>query len=148
MSMVLLAMSTLIVMQSVDASAKIKTKKYTLDLRGGGTLIRQPSVVKKAKRVKVKSSKKSVVKAKYLKKKKEIYLKAKKKGSAIVYVTCRMKNGKVQKIRYKIKVIRTKPLTPLQQSKNLLQFKISTGKRKVLQNWNGRMNCTNSLYIG
>jgi uncharacterized protein YkwD len=117
LSMVLLVMSALLGAQSVDASAKIKTKKYTLDLRGGGELIRQPSVVRKAKKVTVKSSNKAVVKVKYLKKKKEIYLKAKKEGSAVVSVTCRMKNGKIQKIRYKIKVIRSVPLTPLQQSK-------------------------------
>jgi uncharacterized protein YkwD len=116
-SMVFFLVSALIGVQGVDVSAKIRTKKYTLDLRGGGTLIRQPLVLRRAKKVTVTSSNEAVVKVTYFKKQKEICLKAKQEGSAVVSVICNMKKGKVQKIRYKIKVIRSKSLTPLQQSK-------------------------------
>lgn len=128
MSMVILLVVTMVGMQNVDVSAKIKTKKITLNLRGGGTSLRQPKLVRKAKKVKVKSSKKSVVKVKYLKKKKQIYLQGRKKGTAVVRVTCRMKNGKTKKLKYKVKVIRTKAVTDLERSKKA--FAIQNQYRK------------------
>lgn len=54
-------------------------------------------MVRKAKKVKVKSSKKSVVTVKFKKKRKQIYFKAEKKGTVVVYVSCKMKNGKTEK---------------------------------------------------
>ena len=77
--------------KETEVSAKIKTKKITIDLRGGNTAIREPEIVRKAKVVKVKSSKKSVVKVKFKKRKKEICFKAKKKGSALITVSCKIK---------------------------------------------------------
>lgn len=115
-------------MQKVDASAKVKTKKITINLRGGNTAIREPVMVLKAKKVKVKSSKKSVVMVKFKKKKKEIYFKAKKKGTASICVTCKMKNGKTEKLRYKVKVIKTKAVTDLDRSKKA--FAIQNQYRK------------------
>ncbi len=96
-SIVLLLMLTMAGSKETEVSAKIKTKKITIDLRGGNTAIREPEIVRKAKVVKVKSSKKSVVKVKFKKRKKEICFKAKKKGSALITVSCKMKNGKTKK---------------------------------------------------
>lgn len=64
-SIVLLLMLTMAGSKETEVSAKIKTKKITIDLRGGNTAIREPEIVRKAKVVKVKSSKKSVVKVKF-----------------------------------------------------------------------------------
>ncbi len=130
MSMVILLVVTMVGMQNVEVSAKIKTKKITLNLRGGGTSLRQPKFVRKAKKVKVKSSKKSVVKVKYLKKKKQIYLQGRKKGTAVVRVTCRMKNGKTKKMKYKVKVIRTKVVTDLERSKKVFAIQNQYRKEK------------------
>lgn len=130
MSMVILLVVTMVGMQNVDVSAKIKTKKITLNLRGGGTSLRQPKLVRKAKKVKVKSSKKSIVKVKYLKKKKQIYLQGRKKGAAVVRVTCRMKNGKTKKMKYKVKVIRTKAVTDLERSKKAFAIQNQYRKEK------------------
>ena len=55
--------------KDTEVSAKIKTKKITIDLRGGNTAIREPEIARKAKAVKVKSSKKSVVTVKFKKRK-------------------------------------------------------------------------------
>lgn len=123
-------MATLIGMQDSDVLAKVKTKKLTLNLLGGGTLLRQPTMVLKAKKVKVRSSKKSVVKVKYLKKRKQIYLKGRKKGTAVVHVTCKMKNGSTKKMKYKIKVIRTKATTDLQRSKKAFAIQNQYRKEK------------------
>ena len=115
--------------KETEVSAKIKTKKITIDLRGGNTAIREPEMVRKAKVVKVKSSKKSVVTVKFKKRKKEICFKAKKKGSALITVSCKMKNGKTKKMRYKVKVIKTKEPTDLERSKKA--FAIQNQYRKA-----------------
>ena len=128
-SIVLLLMLTMAGSKETEVSAKIKTKKITIDLRGGNTAIREPEIVRKAKVVKVKSSKKSVVKVKFKKRKKEICFKAKKKGSALITVSCKMKNGKTKKMRYKVKVIKTKAPTDLERSKKA--FAIQNQYRKA-----------------
>ena len=115
--------------KETDVSAKIKTMKITIDLRGGNTAIREPEIARKAKAVKVKSSKKSVVTVKFKKRKKEICFKAKKKGSALITVSCKMKTGKTKKMRYKVKVIKTKAPTDLERSKKA--FAIQNQYRKA-----------------
>lgn len=129
MSFVLLLVLTVAGMKETEVSAKIKTKKITIDLRGGNTAASEPEMVRKAKKVKVKSSKKSVVTVKFKKKRKQIYFKAKKKGTVVVYVSCKMKNGKTKKMRYKVKVIKTKAPTDLERSKKA--FAIQNQYRKA-----------------
>ena len=68
MSFVLLLVLTVAGRKETEVSAKIKTKKITIDLRGGNTAASEPEMVRKAKKVKVKSSKKSVVTVKFKKK--------------------------------------------------------------------------------
>lgn len=97
MSFVLLLVLTVAGRKETEVSAKIKTKKITIDLRGGNTAIREPEIVRKAKKVKVRSGKKSVVTVKFKKKRKQIYFKAKKKGTVVVSVSYKMKNGKTKK---------------------------------------------------
>lgn len=129
MSFVLILVLTMVGMQKGDISAKVKTKKVTINLRGGNTAIREPLMVLKAKKVQVKSTKKSVVTVKFKKKRKQIYFKAKKKGTAVIRVTCKMKNGKTKKIKYKVKVIKTKAVTDLDRSKKA--FAIQNQYRKA-----------------
>lgn len=129
-SFMLLVMLMVSGVQTEDVSAKVKTKKITIDLRGGNTAIREPMMVIKAKKVKVKSSKKSVVTVKFKKKKKEIYFKAKKKGTAVIRVTCKMKNGKTKKMKYKVRVIRTKAVTALERSKKAFAIQNEYRKEK------------------
>lgn len=66
-SIVLLLVLTMAGRKDTEVSAKIKTKKITIDLRGGNTAASEPEMVRKAKKVKVKSSKKSVVTVKFKK---------------------------------------------------------------------------------
>ena len=129
MSFVLLLVLTVAGRKEIEVSAKIKTKKITIDLRGGNTAASEPEMVRKAKKVKVKSSKKSVVTVKFKKKRKQIYFKAKKKGTVVVYVSCKMKNGKTKKMKYKVKVIKTKAPTDLERSKKA--FAIQNQYRKA-----------------
>lgn len=128
-SIVLLLMLTMAGRKETEVSAKIKTKKITIDLRGGNTAIREPEIVRKAKKVKVRSSMKSVVTVKFKKKRKQIYFKAKKKGTVVVSVSCKMKNGKTKKMRYKVKIIKTKEPTDLERSKKA--FAIQNQYRKA-----------------
>lgn len=116
--------------KETEVSAKIKTKKITIDLRGGNTAIREPEIVRKAKKVKVRSSKKSVVTVKFKKKRKQIYFKAKKKGTVVVSVSYKMKNGKTKKMRYKVKVIKTKAPTDLERSKKAFAIQNQYRKEK------------------
>ena len=112
-------------------TASAKTKKVTMNLVGAKTLYKYPAALDKAKKVTVKSSKKSVVTAKCKKKRgiREIMLKAKKLGSATVTVKCRMKNKKTKIYKYKVKVVKAKkPATVLELSKKA--FKIQNQYRK------------------
>lgn len=129
-SCMLLVMLMVSGVQTEDVSAKVKTKKITINLRGGNTAIREPMMVLKAKKVKVKSSKKSVVTVKFKKKRKQIYFKAKKAGTATICVTCKMKNGKTKKMKYKVKVIRTKAVTALERSKKAFAIQNEYRKEK------------------
>lgn len=106
------------------------TKKVTINLNGSKTLYKYPAALEKAKKVSVKSSKKSVVTAKYKKTKKvkRIVLTAKKKGTATVTVKCTMKNKKVKTYKYKVTVVKKKKTTALDDAKKA--FKIQNQYRK------------------
>lgn len=107
-----------------------KTKNVTMNLVGTKTLNKYPAALDKAKKVTVKSSKKSVVKVQYKKTKKtrRIVLTAKKLGTATVTVKCRMKNKKIKTYKYKVKVVNIKKVTALDKSKEA--FKIQNQYRK------------------
>lgn len=127
-TMLLFCMGLLVEGGTVSA----KTQKVTMNLVGAKTLYKYPAALDKAKKVTVKSSKKSVVTAKCKKKRgiREIMLKAKKLGSATVTVKCQMKNKKTKVYKYKVKVVKAKkPATVLEQSKKA--FRIQNQYRKA-----------------
>ena len=107
-----------------------KAKKVKMNLTGARTLNKYPAALDKAKKVTVKSSRKSVVTVKYKKTKKirRIVLKAKKVGSATVTVKCRMKHKKTKTYKYKVTVSKGKKVTALEQAKKA--FKIQNQYRK------------------
>ncbi len=112
------------------AQAKIVTKRVTMDLNGNKVRYKRPSILDKAKKVRVKSSKKSVVSVKYKKNRKDrrIAFTLKKKGSAVVTVRCVLKNGQKRTVRYKIKVTKKHILTDLEKGKKA--FAIQNRYRK------------------
>lgn len=108
------------------------TKKVTINLNGSKTLYKYPAALEKAKKVSVKSSKKSVVTAKYKKTKKvkRIVLTAKKKGTATVTVKCTMKNKKVKTYKYKVTVVKKKKTTALDDAKKAFEIQNQYRKEK------------------
>lgn len=120
----------LAVLAQGDTVSAAKAKKVTMNLVGAKTLNKYPAAMDKAKKVTVKSSKKSVVVAKYYKAKgiRRIILKAKKLGSATVTVKCKLKNGKTKTYKYKVKVVKVKKVTALDKAKEA--FKIQNQYRK------------------
>lgn len=114
----------------VVAQAKTVTKQVTMDLNGNRVQYRRPSILNKAKKVKVKSSKRSVVSVKYRKNRKDrrIAFTLKKKGNATVTVRCILKNGQKKIIRYKIKVTKKHIMTALEKGKKA--FAIQNRYRK------------------
>lgn len=114
----------------VAAQAKTLTKQVTMDLNGNRVQYRRPSILNKAKKVKVKSSKRSVVSVKYRKNRKDrrIAFTLKKKGNATVTVQCVLNNGQKRIIRYKIKVSKKHVMTDLEKGKKA--FAIQNRYRK------------------
>lgn len=86
------------------ALAKTKTVKVDMVKKASKTIC--PATLSKAKKVKVKSSKPSVVKVKYKKTKKNrrIIITGKKPGTAMVTVRCYLKSRKKKVYKYKVKV--------------------------------------------
>lgn len=113
-----------------DTVSAARVKKVTMNLVGGKTLYEYPAAMDKAKKVTVKSSKKSVVAVKYYKAGgiRRIVLKAKKLGSATVTVKCRLKNSKTKTYKYKVKVVKVKKVTAKDKAKEA--FKIQNQYRK------------------
>lgn len=107
-----------------------KTKKVTMNLVGAKTLYKYPAALDKAKKVTVKSSKKSVVMAKCKKTRgiREIMFKAKKTGTVMVTVKCQMKNKKTKTYKYKVEVVKGKKVTKKELAKEA--FKIQNQYRK------------------
>lgn len=127
-TMLLFCMGLLV--EGVTGSAK--TQKVTMNLVGAKTLYKYPAALDKAKKVTVKSSKKSVVTAKCKKKRgiREIVLKAKKLGSATVTVKCRMKNKKTKIYKYKVKVVKAKRTTKKELAKKAFEIQNQYRKEK------------------
>ena len=116
----------------VAAQAKTVTKQVTMDLNGNSVQYRRPSILDKAKKVMVKSSKKSVVSVKYRKNRKDrrIAFTLKKKGNATVTVRCVLKNGQKKIIRYKIKVTKKHIMTDLEKGKKAFAIQNKYRKEK------------------
>lgn len=108
MIVIAVPMVCLAILSHADTVSAAKAKKVTMNLIGAKTLYKYPAALDKAKKVSVKSSKKSVVKVKYKKAKgiRRIVLTAKKTGNATVTVKCRMKNKEVKTYKYKVKVVK------------------------------------------
>ncbi len=132
-------MMVLAMMVSVSANAKTKsvTKKLTIDRTVSKLCSRKPSALMKARKVRVKSSKKAVVIGRYWKKGKnrKIVFTPKKKGSAVITVTCYLKKGKKKVYRYKIKVTESRKMTDLEKSKKAFeiqnQYRLDKGVEKL-----------------
>ena len=107
-----------------------KTSKVTMNLVGAKTRYKYPAALKKAKKVTLKSSKKSVVKATYKKSKgiRRIVLTAKKLGTATVTFKCKMKNNTTKIYKYKVSVVKSKKVTAMDKAKRA--FKIQNQYRK------------------
>lgn len=119
---------------SVPAAAKAKTvtKQVTMDLNVNGVQYKRPAILDKAKKVKVKSSKNSVVSVKYKKNRNDrrIAFTLKKKGNATVTVRCILKNGQEKIIRYKIKVTKKHIMTDLEKGKKAFAIQNQYRKEK------------------
>lgn len=128
---IVLAMG-IVVSAPVAAQAKTVTKQVTMDLNGNRVQYRRPSILDKAKKVRVKSSKKSVVSVKYKKNQKDrrIAFTLKKKGNATVTVQCVLKNGQKKIIRYKIKVSKKHIMTDLEKGKKAFAIQNKYRKEK------------------
>lgn len=114
------------------AQAKTVSKRVTMDLNGNKVRYKRPAILDKAKKVRVKSSKKSVVSVKYKMNRKDrrIAFTLKKKGSAVVTVRCVLKNGQKRTIRYKIKVTKKHIMTDLEKGKKAFAIQNSYRKEK------------------
>ncbi len=120
------------VLAAGNTEVSAKTTKITLDLRGDASLVKFPAVLKKSKKVKVKCSNKSVVRAKYRKNRKfkRIEFQGKKKGTATVTVKCILKNKKTKTLKYKVKVIKSRRVTALDKAKKAFQIQNQYRKDK------------------
>lgn len=88
-------------------TTKAKTvNKISLNLTADKVRVKRPAALKKAKKVTIKNSKKTVAKAAYKKNRKDrrIVITAKKKGTATITVKCKLKNNKTKTIFYKVTV--------------------------------------------
>ena len=137
-----------------------KTKKLSMNLEGGKVRNLYPKTLENAVKVKVKSSKPSVVKIKYKKNKskvsRELIFTAKKLGKATVTVKCTMKNKKVKTLKYKVTVKKVKRITEKQMSKQAFKIQNRYRKEKGVKElqWSdelyefARFRLTNSGYDG
>lgn len=130
--LVTVLMMGIVVSVPVAAQAKTVTKQVTMDLNGTRVRYKRPAILDKAKKVWVKSSKKSVVSVKYKKDQKDrrIAFMLKKKGNATVTVQCVLKNGQKKIIRYKIKVTKKHIMTDLEKGKKAFAIQNSYRKEK------------------
>lgn len=93
----------------VTGTVSAKEKAVKIDISKSATQTKRPKALGKAKKVHVKSSKPSVVKAKFKNNKKDrrIVLTGKKKGTATVTVRCYLRNGKKKIYKYKVRVVKS-----------------------------------------
>lgn len=129
---VMVTLFCLVLLAQGTAVSAAKAKKVKMNLTGAKTLNKYPAALDKAKKVTVKSSRKSVVTVKYKKTKKirRIVLKAKKVGSATVTVKCRMKHKKTKTYKYKVTVSKGKKVTALEQAKKAFAIQNQYRKEK------------------
>ena len=122
----------IVVSVPVAAQAKMVTKQITMDLNGTKVRYKRPAILDKAKKVRVKSNKKSVVSVKYKKNQKDrrIAFTLKKKGNAVVTVQCVLKNKQKRIIRYKIKVTKKHIMTDLEKGKKAFAIQNKYRKEK------------------
>lgn len=122
---------------SVSVQAK-QTKNVTIDLNGDYKKVVRPSALSKAKKVIVRNSNKSVVKAKYVKGNKDhrIDFIAKKNGSAKITVKCKLKGGKKKTIVYKVKVVSKKRKSAKEKAKEAFniqnQYRTAKARKKLV----------------
>lgn len=130
MMAVMVTLFCLALIANCDTVSAAKAKKVTMNLTGAKTLNKYPAALDKAKKVTVKSSKKSVVTVKYKKAKKNrrIVFTAQKTGTATVTVKCMLKNKKTKTYKYKVTVVKGKKVTALDNAKKA--FKIQNQYRK------------------
>ena len=130
--MMIIAICVMGVLLPAQASAKVKSKKITLDINGDYGTVKRPSALDKAKRVVVKSSKKSVATGKYSKKKgdRRVDIVAKKKGKATITVKCYYPKKKMKTIRYKVTVVAKHKMTDLEKSKEAFRLQNQYRKSK------------------
>lgn len=125
-TVILICMTVLLISNRASAA----NKKVTMT--AGTSQNKYPAALVKAKKVTVKSSKKSVVKAQYKKskskKKRKIVLTAKKQGTAIITVKCKIKNRRTRTYKYKVTVKKRKKVTALDKAKEA--FRIQNQYRK------------------
>lgn len=115
-----------------DIQAKTVTKQITMDMNGNKVQYRRPAVLDQARKVSVKSSKKSVISVKYKKNQKDrrVAFTLKKKGNAVVTVRCILKNGQKKIIRYKVKVTKKHIMTDLEKGKKAFAIQNKYRKEK------------------
>lgn len=138
----ILLLSTALFAGTDTVSAKAKTIK--IDMTKAASQTKRPAALAKAKKVRVKSSKPSVVKVKYKKTKqnRRVVIMGKKQGTATVTVRCYLKKGKKKVYRYKVKV--TKSQTTSQTGKK----PVFNGTLAVFLNDSGYVNLRYSKITG
>lgn len=118
----------------IPTAAQAKSVKVEVN----NAAIKRPAVLKKAKKVTIKNSKKAVVKATYKKNKKDrrIVIKGKKKGTAQLTIKCKLSKKKTKTLIYKVNVV--KPKEPVkQQQKFASQIEVnSASATSITLTWN------------
>ncbi len=109
-----------------------KTIDVKIDLRGTGVLTKRLKAIDKAKKIKVKCSDPTIVKAVYKKDRKDrrIEFIGKVKGNATVTVKCTMKNKKVKTYRYRVRVFKSRKVTAKDKGKKAFQIQNQYRKEK------------------
>lgn len=116
----------------IPTAAHAKSVKVAVN----NTAIKRPAILKKAKKVTIKNSKKAVVKAIYKKNNKDrrIVIKGKKKGTAKLTVKCKLSKKKIKKLVYKVKVVKPKEAEKQQAFGDSLEI-VSTSANAITLTW-------------
>lgn len=119
--------------QKADAKEN-KVSKITLKIGGDYVSVKRPRCLEKAKRVKVKCSKKSIVKVKYLKNHHDRRLRiiARKKGTVTITIKCLYRKKEFEQLDIELKYWRKEK--PLKRQKRHLNHRISIDRGKGFGN--------------
>lgn len=121
--------------QKADAKEN-KVSKITLKIGGDYVSVKRPRCLEKAKRVKVKCSKKSIVKVKYLKNHHDRRLRiiARKKGTVTITIKCLYRKKRIRTVRYRIKVLeKRKAIEKAKEAfKSQNQYRQGKGVRQLI----------------